>query len=117
MKAALNDAARKELDAMLFEGYEYQSDFARKYVAEGEAKGKAEGRAEGEAKGKVEGEAKGKAEGAATTLLRILELRGLKATETERARILTCQDIQQLERWTRFALQVESFQDLFAPET
>jgi hypothetical protein len=30
-------------------GYEYQSDFARKYVAQGVAEGKAEGKAEGEA--------------------------------------------------------------------
>ena len=34
-------------------GYEYQTEFARKYVAEGEAKGKAEGKAEGLAEGEA----------------------------------------------------------------
>lgn len=51
---ALNPAVRKALQSMETGKYEYQSEFARRYVAEGEAKGKAEGRAEGEAKGKAE---------------------------------------------------------------
>ncbi len=36
---------------MVKSGYEYQSDFAKKYVGQGPAEGLAEGMAEGEAKG------------------------------------------------------------------
>ena len=35
-------------------GFEYQSDFARRYVAQGRAEGKVEGKAEGKAEGRVE---------------------------------------------------------------
>jgi len=37
----LSEAARRALQAMNPRKYEYQSDFARRYVAEGEAKGRA----------------------------------------------------------------------------
>jgi flagellar biosynthesis/type III secretory pathway protein FliH len=37
--------------------YEYQSEFARHYFAQGRAEGRAEGEAEGEAKGRAEGKA------------------------------------------------------------
>ena len=36
--SALNEAARRALEAMM-KGYEYQSDFARKYVAQGQMEG------------------------------------------------------------------------------
>ena len=36
-------------------GYEYQSDFARRYVAQGKAEGLVEGRMEGRMEGRVEG--------------------------------------------------------------
>lgn len=49
----------------------YKSDFALRYVAEGEAKGRLKGKAEGIAEGKAEG----KAEGCANVLLRLLTLR------------------------------------------
>jgi len=35
-------------------GYEYQSAFARRYVAEGKAEGLAEGRSEGRSEGRIE---------------------------------------------------------------
>src|SRR3954471_7288824 len=41
---SLNEAARREMEGMM-KGYEYQSDFAKKYVAEGRAEGLAQGRA------------------------------------------------------------------------
>lgn len=40
--AHLSEAARKELQAMDSAKYEYQSDFARRYVAQGRAEGRAE---------------------------------------------------------------------------
>jgi hypothetical protein len=41
---ALNEAARRALEAMM-KGYEYQSDFAKKYVAQGREEGRTETRA------------------------------------------------------------------------
>jgi hypothetical protein len=41
----LSEAARSALTNMDVRKYEYQSDFARKYVAQGRAEGVAEGRA------------------------------------------------------------------------
>ena len=46
---SLSTAARQELQAMDPAKYEYQSEFARRYVAQGRAEGKAEGQLEGRA--------------------------------------------------------------------
>lgn len=48
--ASLGEAARKALQAMDPAKYEYQSEFARRYVSQG----RAEGRAEGEARGRAD---------------------------------------------------------------
>ena len=53
-------------------GYEYQSDFAKKYVAQGRAEGRVEGRVEGEAQ----------------ALLTVLQARGIAVPDTARERIL-----------------------------
>ena len=67
--------------------YEYQSDFARRYVAQGRAeglatgeaeglaKGEAKGLAEGRAEGRAEGEAHGRLEGEANLVLKLLKAR------------------------------------------
>jgi hypothetical protein len=44
---SLNEAARRALEAMM-KGYEYQSDFAKKYVEQGREQGREEGREQGE---------------------------------------------------------------------
>ena len=59
--------------------YEYQSEFARRYVAQGRAEGKAEGKAEG----RVEGKAEGRAE----LVVRLLTLRFGPLGADARARI------------------------------
>ena len=107
--AALSDAARKALEVIMNSGsYEYQSDFARKYVAQGRAEGIAQGKAEGEAKGKAEGEAKGEAQ----ALLTILTVRGLPVTEAQRQRILSCADLAQLDRYLRRAVSAASTEEV-----
>jgi hypothetical protein len=55
--ASLGEAARKTLQAMDPAKYEYQSEFAKRYLSQGRAEGEAKGRAEGEAKGRAEGRA------------------------------------------------------------
>lgn len=47
--ASLSEAARQELQAMDPAKYEYQSEFAKRYVAQGRSEGKAEGQLEGRA--------------------------------------------------------------------
>ncbi len=52
--ASLSEAARQELQNMDPAKYEYQSEFARRYVAQGRAEGKTEGKAEGKAEGRAD---------------------------------------------------------------
>jgi hypothetical protein len=63
---SLRASARAIIEELMANGtYQYQSDFAKRYVAQGRAEGEAQGRAEGEAQGRAEGEAQGRAEGEA----------------------------------------------------
>ena len=75
---SLNEAARRVLEALM-KGYEYQSDFARKYVAQGRAEGRAEE--------------------AARNLLTVLGARGIAVPDAVRERILAQKDPERLERW------------------
>jgi hypothetical protein len=77
----LNQAARRALEGMM--GYEYQTDFARKYVAQGRAEGRAEGRTEE----------------AARALLTVLRARGIAVPDAVREQILAQTDPERLERW------------------
>ena len=74
---------------MVVETYEYKSDFARKYVAEG------------------------KAEEAGKAVLLVLEARGIAVPEEVRARISGCDDVSLLETWVRRAATVDSIDELF----
>ena len=111
---SLNEAARRTLEAMM-KGYEYQSDFAKKYVAQGRAEGLTEGLSEGLTKGltegltkglsegltkgRTEGRVEGRAEEAARNLLTVLRVRGLAVSDAVRERILAQKDPERLERW------------------
>lgn len=87
---SLNEATRHALETMM-KGYEYQSDFAKKYVAQG--------RTEGRTEGLTEGLAKGRAEEAARAVLTVLRVRGLGVSDSVRERILAQKDPERLERW------------------
>jgi hypothetical protein len=71
---SLNEAARRTLEGMM-KGYEYQSDFAKKYVAQG------------------------RVEEAARALLTVLRARGIAVPDAARERILAQKDPERLERW------------------
>jgi hypothetical protein len=99
--ASLNQAARRalELELTMQRGkYEYRSDFARTYFAQGEAKGRAEGEAKGEAK----------------ALLALLTARGFTVDASTRESILSCTDVEQLERWIVRAATASSVSDVLA---
>jgi hypothetical protein len=94
--SSLNDAARSALEALMRSGtYEYQSEFARKYLAQG----RQEGRQEGEV----------------AALLEVLDARGLQVDAQARQRIASCTDMAQLRLWLRRAVAVQSVQELFEP--
>jgi hypothetical protein len=99
VRTALGEAARAALETLMQspERREFQSEFARKYVAVGRA----------------EGEAKGKAEGEAHAVLAVLEARRLAVSAEVRERIMACTDLGVLEAWIRRAVTVASVEDLF----
>jgi hypothetical protein len=84
---SLNEATRRALEAKM-KGYEYQSDFARKYVAEGRAEGRAEE--------------------AALAVLTVLQTRGFAVSESVRERILAQKDPERLRRWLEKAVVATS---------
>jgi hypothetical protein len=88
---SLNAAARRALETMM-KDYEYQSDFAKKYVALGEAKGEAKGEAR--------------------ALLAALRVRGIPVSDAARERILTEQDPERLERWVERAIVATSIAEV-----
>ena len=77
-------------------GYEYQSDFAKKYVAEGLTKGI------------TKGIAKGRTQEAAHNLLTVLRVRGIAVPDAVRERILAEKEPERLERWLEKAVVATS---------
>jgi predicted transposase YdaD len=109
-KQIAHKAARRALEKLMASGnYDFQSDFARKYLARGRQEGREEGREEGLAKGREEGEVAGQAR----ALLAVLESRGLRISKMARTRILACTDIAQFDAWVRKAASVASVDELF----
>jgi hypothetical protein len=80
---SLNEASRRTLE-VLMKGYEYQSDFAKKYVAQG------------------------RAEEAARAVLMVLRARGVAVPDADRERVLSQKDPERLERWLEKAAVASS---------
>ncbi len=98
----LGAAARAALEELMSAGkYEYQSDFAKKYVALGRAEGVVEGRAEGVAEGRAE------------AILLLLEARGVVLGEPMRERLRACRDVAVLDRWLLRAANATREEDVF----
>ncbi len=88
---SVHAGARAILEALMASGkYEYQSDFARKYVAQGEAEGRAH------------------------SVLHVLEVRGIDVPGDVRERILSCSDVATLDAWLERALTAKSSADVVA---
>ena len=79
-------------------GYEYQSDFARRYVAQGRAEGKAEGRAEGRAE----------------AILEVLEFRFGPLTDATQTSVRGAQDVQ-LDRVIERMMTAQTLQEALDP--
>jgi hypothetical protein len=101
--SSLGEAARSALEALMrSDKYEYQSEFARKYVAEGLQQGIQQGREEG------------RYEGERAALFEVLAARGIELDAAAGQQILSCSDQEQLKSWLRKAATAESAQELFA---
>jgi hypothetical protein len=100
---SLNEAARRALEAMM-KGYEYQSDFAKKYVEQGRSEGRSEGRVEGRSEGRVEQ--------ATRALLTVLQARSIALPEAAREKILAQKDPERLERWLERAVVAPSIAEV-----
>jgi hypothetical protein len=88
--AGLNEAARKDLEGLMsVAAYEWQSDFAQKYVGMGREQGREEG--------------------VALSVITVLEERGLTVSDGVRARIIDHADLETLKK----AITVERPDDLF----
>ncbi|AUX29076.1 hypothetical protein SOCE836_011620 [Sorangium cellulosum] len=94
--SSLNAAARRTLEAMMKSGYEYQSEFARSYVAKGRQEGRLEGLLEAKAQG----------------VLAVFEARGLEVPADIRERVLASKDVAELDRWIRRAAVVTDAREL-----
>jgi hypothetical protein len=80
---SLSEAARIALGKTM-KGYQYQSEFAKRYVAEG------------------------RAEGEAQSVLKVLKARGLAVPDDVRERILAQKDPERLDRWLEKAAVASS---------
>ncbi|MFL6054046.1 MAG: hypothetical protein ACJ72W_14185 [Actinoallomurus sp.] len=107
LAALRTEHARSYLEArMIAEKYEYQSSFAKKYFADGEAHGEARGEARGVSRGRRIGEV--------DAILAVLDARGITITDEQRVRIEECTDLPQLQKWVRLAAVACSADELFA---
>jgi hypothetical protein len=92
---SVDERARVILEAQMASGnYEYQSDFARRYVAQGKAEGRVEGRAQ--------------------SVLDVLRFRGIDVPEDVRERILGCKDAAILDTWLGRAITARSASEVIA---
>lgn len=89
-------------DTMNSLGFEYQSDFARRYVAQGRSEGRSEGRAEGKTEGRLE------------IVLRLLTLRFGSLTEAVQTRIRGAGDTQ-LDAVAERLLTVQTLEEALNP--
>lgn len=86
-------AVRPAWEAFMSTGlrdYNFTSDFARKYIAEGEAKGEAK------------------------SILTVLDARGIDVPDPVRDTIMSCEDLDQLQKWLRRALDIDQADELLA---
>jgi hypothetical protein len=110
--ANLNEIARAALEAIMqHQNYTYQSDFAKKYVAEGMEEGRKEGQKEGRKEGRKEGIEIGYRE----TLGKLLQQR-FGALPPDAVARLDEADAETLSTWIGRVLTAASLADVFSSD-
>ncbi|WP_270074198.1 hypothetical protein [Streptomonospora mangrovi] len=89
--------------------YEWQSDFAKKYVGIGREEGREEGLEEGREKGLEEG----RVQAQSRAVLEVLRARGIEVSERQREVVLSCEDLDRLRVWLVRAATAEDATDVF----
>ena len=89
---SLNEAARRALEAQMVKGYQYQSEFAKKYYGQGHDDGRAEE--------------------AGRNLLTVLRGRGITVSDAARERIVAEKDLARLEQWIEKAVVVTTLAEV-----
>jgi len=94
---SLRAAARAIFEDLMANGtYQYKSDFAKRYVAQGEARG----------------EARGEVRGRGFAILAVLSARGVEVSPAVRERVLACTDVALLDAWIARAANAKEAGDL-----
>jgi hypothetical protein len=88
---SVNEAARRAMEAMM-KGYQYQSDFAKKYIALGRDEGEASARSR--------------------DVLTVLRARGIAVPDSARERILSERNPERLEHWLERAAVAASVEEV-----
>lgn len=111
---AAGPLAQQVLEAFMStsQGYEYRSEFARKYYSQGREEGREVGREEGREEGREVGLEEGRIAATAEAVLKVLAGRDLPVSATYREAILCCRDLATLGRWLVQALTTHSVEDL-----
>jgi len=86
--ARLPDAVRRALERKMIKGYEYQSEFARKYYSQG----REEGREEGRKRGREEGRKQGREEGMRAAALALARAKLVALSAADEAAIAALHD-------------------------
>jgi len=94
--ARLPDAVRRALERKMIKGYEYQSEFARKYYSQGREEGREEGRKrgreEGRKRGREEGRKQGREEGMRAAALALARAKLVALSAADEAAIAALHD-------------------------
>ena len=100
MLSALSPDARRKVEAIMVQKYEYQSDFVRKLHQQ-------------QVEAIAEGEAKAMAKSKAEDVLRVLEARGFAVPDEVAKRVRECRDIPTLDEWLTRAVTLKDVAELF----
>ena len=93
---ALPANARQIVEEQMIKGYQYQSDFARKYYGQGITEGLEKGRQEGHEEGRQEGREEGRQEGLRGAVLTLARTKLGKLSDDDLAAIAAVSDLRVL---------------------
>ncbi|NUN13565.1 MAG: hypothetical protein HUU55_08010 [Myxococcales bacterium] len=85
--------------------YQFQSEFAREYIAIGKEEGKSIGMAEGKSIGMAEGKSR--------AILSVCRSRGLLLTQEQQTQLLSCQNHTLLDTWLERSVTAPTSAEIF----
>jgi hypothetical protein len=108
-----SEAARRLLEDLM-SMTEWKSDFIENFVEQGLEQGRAQGRAQGREQGLEQGLEQGHVQTKREDLLKVLDLRDLRPTNEQRARVDSSTDLAQLSLWFERSLTAATAAEVFA---